>query len=491
MALAFLLTCFPVLEATLQLLNYPNFNPLIMNITTEQKENCVLDLHIELSPERFEQEWKRITAEYCRLARIPGFRKGKAPVAAIEKKYGKEIKEEATEKTTTAALREIVAEKKLDLLRYPEIKDLHLGEDHSLRFTATVVISPELELPEYRGLELAVERDAVSEERLDELLEKMRGDFAEFMNVEDRGLAMGDFAVLDYEATTADGKALLELHAELPLRFVGGKHRWLQIEEKLPVPGLTEALLGLQPQETREHRVTFPEDFSEKTLAGVEAIYQIQLHEIKTRQPAPLDDAFAAKVKPGLTLLTLREEMRVQLEGYVSQQFQNAVRSALVETLLKKVPCDPPAAVVQQESASILQKIVRENQSRGVSDEEIRSHQEELLASAQKSAEEKVRLNFILNAIAAKEALTVTSNELTAYLTMMAERYQMPLKKLVKELQKHHAMSGIQEEILFNKTLDFLASQAKVTELPLSKPQSALHGNDHDEPHVHGPHCNH
>ncbi len=106
-----------------------------MNVTTEQKENCVLELHIELPPERFEQEWKRITAEYCRLARIPGFRKGKAPVAAIEKKYGKEIKEEATEKTTTAALREIIAEKKLDLLRYPDIKNLHLGEDHSLRFT--------------------------------------------------------------------------------------------------------------------------------------------------------------------------------------------------------------------------------------------------------------------------------------------------------------------------------------------------------------------
>lgn len=462
-----------------------------MNVTTEQKENCVLDLHIELPPERFEQEWKRITAEYSRLARIPGFRKGKAPVAAIEKKYAKEIKEEATEKTTTAALREIIAEKKLDLLRYPDIKDLHLGEDHSLRFTATVIISPELELPEYRGLELAVEKDVVSEERLDELLEKIRGDFAEFINVEGRGLAMGDFAVLDYEGVTADGKGLLELHAELPLRFVGGKHRWLQVEETLPVPGLAEALLGLQPQEAREHSVTFPEDFSEKVLAGVTATYQIQLHEIKTRQPAPLDDAFAAKVKPGLTLATLREEIRVQLEGFVNQQFQNALRTALVEALLKKVPCDPPAALVEQESASILQKIVRENQSRGVSDEEIRTHQHELLASAQKSAEEKVRLNFILNAIAAKEALAVTPDELNTYLAMMAERYQMPPKKLVKELQKHHALSGIQEEILFNKTLEFLASEAKVTELPLSKTQSPLHDHSHEETHVHGPHCNH
>lgn len=400
-----------------------------MNVTTEQKENCVLDFHVELPPERFEAEWKRIANEYCRLARIPGFRKGKAPLSAIEKKFSKEIQEEATEKTITAALREILGERKLELVRYPNIKDVQLKEDHALHFTATLITAPEWELAQYKGLEVAVERDHVSEERLDEVVKKIRQDFAEFTNVEGRGLEMGDFAVLDYEGTTAEGKNLLELDANLPLRFVGGKNRWLQLEEKLPIPGLAEALLGLQPNQSRQYQVTFPADFSEKTLAGIMVTYQIFLHEIKTRQPAPLDDALAAKIKPGLTVATLREELRTQLEGFLDQQFQNKLRTAVVEVLLKNNPCDPPPVLVQQESASILQKIIQENQSRGVAEEEIRAHQQELLASAQKSAEEKVRLHFILNAIAAKEKITVTAEELNAHLTTMAEQYRMPLKK--------------------------------------------------------------
>jgi len=457
-----------------------------MNVTTEQKENCVLDLHIELPPERFNEEWKRITGEYVRLARIPGFRKGKSPLSAVEKKYAKEIKEEATEKTIEGALREIIRDKKLSLVRYPEIKQVTLGEDHGLRFTATIIMTPELELPECKGLEVSVEKDVVSDERIAELLEKIREDFSEFVDVAGRGLEMGDFAVLDYEGM-ADGKALLELDAELPVSFVGGKNRWVQLENKRPIPGFAEALVGLQPQESREFHITFPDDFSAKALAGVKVTYQTKLHEVKTRQPAALDDALATKVKPGLTLETLREEMSAQMETYVHQQFQSDVRSAIVKELLAKVMCEPPIALVQQESQSLLQKIVHDNQERGVPEEEIRAHQEELLVSARQSAEDKVRLNFILAAIADKEAIAVTSEEMNAYLMMLAERYQMPLKKLIKELQKRRAIAGIQEELLFNKALEFLISHAKVTELPPSQKEAL----DQEAPHVHGPHCNH
>ncbi len=101
-----------------------------------------------------------------------------------------------------------------------------------------------------------------------------------------------------------------------------------------------------------------------------------------------------------------------------------------------------------------------------------------------------MRLHFILNAIAAKEKIQITAEELSSYLTLLAERYQMPLKKLVSELQKHRALNGIQEEILFNKTLEFLTTHAKVTEIPSSKTTGASH-HHHDEHHVHGPHCNH
>jgi trigger factor len=459
-----------------------------MHVTTEQKENCVLDLHIELPPEYFEKEWKRIAGEYVRLARIPGFRKGKAPLTAIEKKYGADIQKEALKKTIESALREVIRDKKFKLAQYPELKEKHLEKDHSLRFTVTLVMSPEVDLPEYRGLDLSVEKEIVNERRLEELLEKMRSDFAEFINVEERGLEIGDFAVLDYDATV-DEKGLLEIDPGIPLSFVGGKNRWMQLATQHPIPGLAESLVGLKPQESRTSSVTFASDFSEKALRGLTVTYQVTLHEIKNRQPAPLDDALAARVKPGMTLEALRQEMQNQLESFVAQQFQNNLRSALIHELLTRIPCEAPTPLIQQESYSILDKIIRENQSRGVSEEEIRSHEQELLESAQKNADEKLKLHFILNAIAAKEKIEVTPEEFNSYLTLLAERYKMPLKKLVSELQKNRALEGVQEELLFNKTLEFLITHATVTEIPIHKETGKAH--DHDQPHVHGPHCKH
>ncbi|MDH4469806.1 MAG: trigger factor [Verrucomicrobiae bacterium] len=461
-----------------------------MHITTEQKENSVLDLHIELPPEYFKKEWKKIAQEYVRLARIPGFRKGKAPLSAIEKKYGADIEKEALQKTIESALREVIRDKQFKLAQYPELKEKQLEKDHTLRFTVTIVMSPEVDLPEYRGLSLSVEKEMVSDKRLEELLEKMRNDFAEFINVEERGLEMGDFAVLDYDATV-NGQGLLEIDSEIPLSFVGGKNRWMQLAAQYPIPGLAESLLGLKPQESRTSSVTYPSDFSEKALQSITVTYEVTLHEIKNRQPAPLDDTLAARVKPGMTLEALRQEMRDQLVSFVEQQFQTNLRSALIQELLTKIPCEAPTPLVQQESHSILEKIIRENQSRGVSEEEIRSHQQELLESAQKSADEKMRLHFILNAIAAKEKIEVTPEEFNSYLTLLAERYKMTLKKLISELQKNRALGGIQEELLFNKTLEFLTTHSNVTEIPTSKETGKSHTHDHAQPHVHGPHCKH
>ena len=455
-----------------------------MNVTTEQKENCVIDLHITLPPERFEQEWKRIVGEYCRLARIPGFRKGKAPTAAVEKKYAKEIKQEATDLLIKSGVQEALKEKKLTLAQYPEVRDVDLKADNSLHLIATIITEPEVELSEYKGLQLSVERALADAEAVEGYLAKVREDFADFINAEGRGLEMGDFAVLDYQGTV-EGQSLKECYPDLQPSFAGRQHAWLRMEKKCPLPGFSEALMGLQPKESRDVVVTFPKDFSEEKLRDVTVSYAVTLHEIKERQLLPLDDAFAAKLKPGLTLEALREEIRERLQHSMDQGFRQKTQAALVEQLLKQTPCEPPVALVQRETAALVKSIIRDNQERGVPEEMIRSHQAELMASAQQSAEEKVKLHFILNAIAAKENITVTSNEFAAQIEMLSKRYQMSVEKLLKELKKNNALGGIQEEMIIGKTLEWLVSEAQITELPASPMK-------HDDgEHVHGPGCNH
>ena len=464
-----------------------------MKVTIEQKESCIVDLHIELPPERFQAEWKEVGAEYRRLANLPGFRKGKAPIAIVEKKYGPDIEQEATRKLLDAAVREAITERKLAPVQSPSVKEIKLEGDRSLRFTATVVTRPAVNLPEYKGLEIAVEKKSVDEAEVEQFLEGLRGDLADFKTVEGRALEMGDFAVLDYEGSI-EGKSLAATYPDLQPTYAGRKNFWIKLEEERPIPGLAAAMVGMKPGETRDCAVSFPTGFGEEKLRGYKVVYKVTLHEIKERELPPLDDAFAAKLSPGSTLEQLRGQVRERLQANAEENFSRAVRGEVVKRLLSLVTVDTPSTMVQQESAAILKEIVRENQQRGVTEEEIRSHQEELLGAARQSAGDKVKLNFILGEIIGKEGIRVSREELAWRITSMAERYRMTPQKLLKELQKHRAIPGIEEEIALGKALDVVVSHARVNgeePKPLPAAPTSTHSHDDEEEHVHGPGCGH
>jgi len=463
-----------------------------MKVTIEQKETCIVDLHIELPPERFQAEWKEVGTEYRRLANLPGFRKGKAPLAIVEKKYAGDIESEVTRKLMDAAVREAINEQKLSPVQSPNVREIKLEVDRSLRFTATVVLRPTVELPEYRGLEITVEKPVVDEVKVEEFLDGLRGDMAEFKTIEGRDLAMGDFAVLDYEGSI-EGKPLTETYPDLQPTYAGRKNFWIRLEEERPIPGLAAAMVGMKSGESRDCTVSFPTDFIEEKLRGYKVTYKVTLHEIKERELPPLDDAFAAKLAPGMTLEKVRDQVRERLNANAEENFSRSVRGEVVKQLLAKVTIETPSTMVQQESTAMLKEIIQENQSRGVSEEELRSHQEELLGAARQSAGDKVKLNFILGEIVLKEEISVSREELAWRITSMAERYKMTPQKLFKELQKHRALAGIEEEISLGKALDVVVSHARVNgEDPKPLPAAASTTHSHDEePHVHGPGCGH
>jgi len=462
-----------------------------MKVTTEQKETCIVDLHIELPPERFQSEWASVGNEYRRLATLPGVRKGKAPRSANERKYGQEIQQEVTRKLIDGAVREAFTEQKLVPIQSPNVRDVKLEGDRSLRFTATIVTRPPLNLPEYKGLEVSVEKKEVSETDVEQFLEGLRGDLADFSTVEGKAVAMGDFVILDYEGSI-EGKGLAETYPDLQPTYAGRKNFWLKLEEDRPIPGLAAGLVGMQSGESRDVTVTFPTEFGEEKLRGYKVSYKVTLHEVKERVLPALDDAFADKLSPGSTLEKIRAQVRERLQANAEQNFAGAVRGEVVKQLLSKVNVETPSSMVQHESATILREIIRENQQRGVSEEEIRSHQEELLGAAKQSAGDKVKLNFILGEIVSKESISVSREELAWRITAMAERYRMTPQKLIKELQKHGAVPGIEEEIALGKALDTVVSHARVNgEEPKNPIVHSKENHSHEEPHVHGPGCGH
>jgi trigger factor len=461
-----------------------------MKVTTEQKETCIVDLHIELPPERFHSEWKSVGEEYRGQVTLPGFRKGKAPLSIVEKRYGREIEQEVTRKLIDTAVREAFTEQKLFPIQSPSVRDVTLEGDRSLRFSATIVTRPKVTLPEYKGLEVSVEKKEVTPADVDQFLDGLRGDLADFRTVEGKAAAMGDFVVLDYEGSI-EGKGLAETYPDLQPTYAGRKNFWIKMEEDRPIPGLAAGLVGMNPGESREVTVEFPIEFGEEKLRGYKVAYKVLLHEVKERVFPPLDDEFAAKLSPGSTMEQIRAQVTERLKANADENFARAVRSDVVRLLLEKASLDIPSTMVQNETTTILREIIRENQQRGVSEEEIRSHQEELLGAARQSAGDKVKLNFILGEVVSREGIGVSREELAMRVVSMAEHYRMQPQKLLRELQKHGAVHGIEEEIALGKALDTVVSHAKVNgEEPKNPILQASHSHD-EEPHVHGPGCGH
>src|SRR5437870_5266146 len=172
-----------------------------MKVEVETQPGSVSTLQIELPPEEVSKEWDSIANSFARLAKIPGYRPGKAPRTVIEKRFRKQIQEELTKKLVSKSYHEAIEQQQLRVASLANIEDVQLGEDKSMRFRATVVTAPDFELPDYKHIPAQVPDTKVSDAEVDESLERLRDQSADFVDVPERGLEMNDFAVLDFEGS--------------------------------------------------------------------------------------------------------------------------------------------------------------------------------------------------------------------------------------------------------------------------------------------------
>src|SRR6266513_332451 len=231
-----------------------------MKVEVEKQPGSVSNLQIELPADEVTREWDAIANSFARFAKIPGYRPGKAPRAVIDKRFRKEIQDELTKKLVSKSYRQAVEQEQLRVASLTNIEDVQFGEDKSMRFRATVVTAPEFELPDYKKIPVQLPDIKVSDAEVDEALERLRDQSADFVDVPARGLQMGDFAVLDFEGSV-DTKPIAEIAPEASKNLQGGKKFWLHLAPDNFLPKFCEQLIGLKPGETRLVIVHFPEDF--------------------------------------------------------------------------------------------------------------------------------------------------------------------------------------------------------------------------------------
>ena len=432
-----------------------------MKVEVETQPHSVATLRIELPAEEVRKEWDSIASNYARYAKIPGYRPGKAPKAVIERKFRKDIQDEVTKKLVSKSYHEAIAEKQLRVVSLTNLEDVEFGDDRSMRFRATVVTAPEFALPEYKGIAVELPPAEVTEADIDEALQRLREQAADFTDVPERPLAMEDFAVIDFDGSV-DGVPISELAPAASKNLHGGKKFWLRVAPDNFLPGFVDQIIGMNIGETRSVQVEFPAELPVPELAGKKADYAVTLNEIKQKVLPELDDAFAAKLMPDKTLHDLRHTLEHNIEHEKEHEAERAKEQQVVRFLHDHITFDLPPALLKNETRRALNELVHRNRERGVPDEMLKDKEKELIEGAGSLAAHRLKTNFILHRIAEQEKITITREEIDERIREEAARYNVPVEKMRKELEQNDRIDGLAEELLLGKTLDFLKSNATV-----------------------------
>jgi trigger factor len=436
-----------------------------MNATVETLPNCLANLRVEVGIDALQQVREKVVRGYVNQARIPGFRLGKTPRALIEKRFSKDIAEQTESDLVSESLTAVIREKGLRVLRVRGVEDVKT-EPAGFSFSATLVTVPEFELPEYKGIPVAVlsATEAQKEEAVDKNLEDLRARQADFVDLsEDRGAAMEDFVVVDYKGTIA-GQPVHETFPKVGQILSANEGFWVRMTEEAFFPGFCRHLVGARPGEVREFQIEVPSEFPVEGFGGQKLDYVVTVKEIKIRVLPELNDEFAASLAPDKTLDEVRSLIRAEVERRYQADTDSFKRDAVMEHLLSKVECELPEDMARAESNQVLAEVVEENQRRGVSQEMLRENEKELVASASQTARNRLKGSFILSRIAELENIHPTREDVLGRIAAIAQRADMPLEKAIKEVGKRGMIQQIESDIVTSKALDFVLSHAVVTE---------------------------
>lgn len=434
-----------------------------MNIVVEKLPKCTATLRVEIPSETVSGKREQIVRGYASQARLPGFRPGKAPRAVVEKRFAREITEELNGALVNEAYDEALKKEQLKVLDFGIPENLTTNADGSVSFESKLTLAPDVTLPEYKGIKVTVPPVALPEEELETQLQALRERFADFKEIEGRATQEGDFAVIDY-TSTVDGQPTDEFIGKQAGYLSGREGFWVKVDEKAFLPGFPLQLVGLNVGDSKEIKVTLPEDFPVAAVQNKELVFQVTVKELKEAVLPELDDELADKLAPGKTMEDIKSIIRENLEGERARKISDLKVNQIVTYFNEQVNFELPDELIAQETQSQANAMVTQGIRSGMSQEEIQSQQEEIFTNAGNQAVANLRTNFILQEIARAEGLQVNDQELVNHLVAIANQRQVAPKKFIKDLQRSGRIPNVRSSMVIGKAIDFLVEHATVEE---------------------------
>lgn len=426
-----------------------------MSFTVEQlEEKNMVKLVITSSDEEFEKGLEQAYNKNKSKINVQGFRKGKAPRKIIEKFYGKEVFfEDAANAIIPEAYAKAAEESGLEIVSQPEIGLVQLEDGKPFIFSATVAVKPEVELGQYKGVEVAKADVEVTEDDINAELDKVREQNSRTVNVEDRPVQDKDMTVIDFEGFI-DGQ---------PFQGGKGENYPLTIGSHSFIDTFEEQLIGKNIGEETEVNVTFPEDYHAEELKGKPATFKVTVKEIKEKQYDDLDDDFAQNVSDFDTLAEYKEDLKKTIGERKANEAKNKKEAEAIDKIIENAKMDIPSAMVDTQVRQMAEDFSRRLQQQGLSVEQYFQFTgltaDKLFADMQPEAEKRIKSRLVLEAIVKAENIEVSDEEYESELNKMAESYGMEVDK-IKEFMGKYEQKQIREDIAVQKAVDLVVAEA-------------------------------
>ena len=427
-----------------------------MSLQVEKLEKNMAKLTIEVSAEEFDAAIEKAYQKNKGKMNIQGFRKGKAPRQMIEKMYGVGVfYEDAANIIIPEAYSKEVAEcKDIEIVSQPEIDVVQIEKGKSFIFTAVVATKPEVELGEYKGIQVEVSVPEIKDEDVEAELKKAQEEQARTVPVEDRQVADGDIATIDFEGFV-DGVA-----------FEGGKGTdyALTIGSHSFIDTFEEQLIGKNIGDEVEVNVTFPEEYHAEELKGKPALFKVTIKEIKVKELPALDDDFAQDVSDFDTLAEYKEDIKAKLVEKAEKVAKNEKEEKLIDAIIANSKMDIPEAMIETQQDQMVREFANRIASQGLSFDQYMQFtgmtMDAMKEQMKPQALKRIQVRLVLEAIAAKEAFEITEEDIEKELETMASMYQMDIAKL-KEIVSDNEKEAMKKDIAVSKAAELIIAESK------------------------------
>jgi trigger factor len=391
--------------------------------------------------------------EVGKHAKVKGFRLGKTPRPVLETYFKAEAEEQAVSHMVSKALWGAVEQNNISPLSKPVVDQNGIEKEKDFSFTVTMEVKPSFEPKDYLGIEVNKEELRVTEEDVSERLDHLRQRYGTLEDLkEERGLAEGDFADIDFEGNL-DGVTRPELKAENYLLEIGSKRF---------VPGFEEQLIGVKIGESRNIQVTFPDDYPVKDLAGKEVAFSVAIKGIKIKIVPPLDDNFIKNFEKYETLDDIRADIRKSLEEEKSAGIRSELTKAIIDKLIEHNPIEAPEILVERQIYSMMMEAQRRMAMNGMDPKQAMDLSARMHDRFKDDAEKSVKASLILAGIAERESITVEDKDVDEKLEKIAGRYGEDKESVKKLYEKDDMIEELKAEIKEEKTLDFVEGKARI-----------------------------